>query len=91
MRDDWEGCYDLTLDYEEYNEYLEEEEGVIHEKMIEAFEDNGYELPEDAILSKEIIGWVVKINDSERHWIEDVDDELKVYTDPLKKLVRSEV
>jgi len=78
LRDRWEDCYDFALDFEDYNEFLEE--GVIHKKMIEAFENNGSELPEDAILSKEIIGWVVKVDDSERHWIEDVNDELKVYT-----------
>ncbi len=83
LRDNWEGCYDFALDYEKYNKYLEE--GVLHKKMIDAFEDNGSELPEDAILSKEIIGWVVKVGDKEKHWIEDVNDELKVYT-KIKKL-----
>ncbi len=69
--------YQFSLDLSEYEDYLEE--GPVNKTMMEAFDEKGSQLEEDAELSKEgdEIWWIYE-NGSRSYMIE-VDDSLNIY------------
>lgn len=70
--------YLFSLDLEEYEEYLEE--GPISDVLIEAFEDEEFEIDEESELEKENGRWWVVDEGIKRYKIELNEDLIKIYT-----------
>ncbi len=71
--------YQFSLEHSEYEQYLEE--GPVDVELIEAFEDEGHTLKEDAELSEDDGVWLIKEDGDERYRIEEEEHEenLNIY------------
>jgi len=81
--------YMFSLNRTEYEGYLEE--GTIHEKLREAFEEEGHEVGENATLSKEErwrVLWIGEDGEEKEYQIEKSDEELKVTRGGYVELLR---
>jgi len=69
--------YLFSLSYSEYEDYLEE--GPINEELIEAFDNEGYDINDEAELSEEDYRWRIIEEGSETFTIRRDEDELNIY------------
>lgn len=83
--------YLFSLDRSKYRSYLEE--SPVAPELIEAFEDEGYEVGEDAVLSEDDGDWWIIEDEKLVYRIEVEDEELNIYTNELffryQELIRS--
>jgi len=75
--------YVFSLSRKEYEKYLKP--GTIETKLIESFEDEGYNVEANAEISKEDNEWVISENGNEKYRIKIGDENLNIYNPYLHR------